>query len=72
MKKKLVTVAFSRTIEVDLPQSAENLSDSEVLDRLNDLDGSGFEEISIKILKQAADEIDCSWKSGDITDVQDL
>lgn len=60
--KKLITVAFSRTIEVDIPEGA-------TIETLNDYNGE-HADIGAAIVKNAADEIE--WKSGEITDIQEV
>ncbi len=59
--KKLVTVMWSTTVSVDLPEGAD-------LESLNDWKGP-HAELGGKIVCDASDNIE--WKQGEITDVQD-
>lgn len=64
--KKLITVTWSRTVEVDLPIHLENVSTAE-------LENPNTEElisISNETVESAGADLD--WKDGEITDIQDL
>lgn len=61
--KKLVTVAWATTVEIELPEEIG-------LEELTDWQASTeIEELASKAAKEAFDNI--SWKGGEITDVQD-
>ena len=59
--KKLVTVMWSTTLSVNLPDGAD-------INTLNDWHGP-HAELGGKIISDASNQIE--WKQGEITDVQD-
>lgn len=67
MKRKLITVCWSYTVEMDVPEHLENIS----VDELEDFTSpKEIQDLASNAVRQAGANL--NWKDGIITDIQDV